>query len=347
MNIGISVYLGTPFEENEKIIKKAREAGVSYAFTSLQIPEERITDYEMTARTLIKKCRDSGIRLITDVSPETMKKLSCDTLEELADWGITALRLDYGSSPEEIVKLSEKFMLVLNASTITEGDIEGWRRAGAEFSRFIACHNYYPKPYTGLSADYVGNMNARLKALGFRTMAFIPGDKVLRGPLFEGLPTIEEHRFDRSNIMLHILQLYYDMSCDMAAVGDVDISDEAWADIGSLNRNVIPLKASVAPGYKYVIDCVHHDRIDSSSYLFRSVESRKYKTAVAPENCKERKAGSICLSNSGYLRYEGELEITRLDMESDERVNVIGHIDPSCLKYLPYIRQGMGILLTE
>ena len=33
--------------------------------------------------------------------------------------------------------------------------IQNWAAAGADFTRFAACHNYYPKPYTGLSLDRV------------------------------------------------------------------------------------------------------------------------------------------------------------------------------------------------
>ena len=69
------------------------------------------------------------------------------------------------------------------------------------------------------------------------------------------------------------------------------------------------------------------------------------KNKIQPENCVERKKGSICISNSKYLRYEGEVEIARQDLPRDERVNAIGHVDLEDLKYLPYIKNEIGIKL--
>lgn len=345
MKIGISIYLGTNMDMNIEILKKAKAAKISYAFTSLQIPEENVDDYETGTKSLLEKCKEFGIQLIADASPETVKKLSCNTIEELETWGITSIRLDYGYLPEEVARLSKVFQIVVNASTVTAKDIHDWKNAKADLSKFIACHNYYPKEYTGLSIEKVHEINENLKIEGLQTMAFVCGDMTMRGPLYAGLPTVEEHRFNKKDIMLHILELYFDAKCDMVMVGDVDISEEAWKNIETLNQNAIEIKAKLNEKYHFISGMIHHDRIDSSSFIFRSTESRMLKNRIQPENCMERKKGSICISNSKYLRYEGEVEIARQDLPQDERVNVIGHVDPAYLKYLPYIKNGMGIKL--
>ncbi len=121
----------------------------------------------------MEQCRDAGINLIVDVSPVTLEKLGCTSFDELLSLGITYIRLDFGFTAEKTVELSEKFHIVFNASTISQEDIQDWAAAGADFTRFAACHNYYPKPYTGLSLDRVKEMNQRLKILGFTTMAFV------------------------------------------------------------------------------------------------------------------------------------------------------------------------------
>ncbi|WMJ86417.1 MupG family TIM beta-alpha barrel fold protein [Anaerocolumna sp. MB42-C2] len=347
MKIGISIYLGTDLDKNIEILKKAKAAGITYAFTSLQIPEESVVDYEKETKKLLEKCIEYGIRLVADASPETVKKLSCNTIEELANWGITSMRLDYGYSPKEIVKLSKSFKIVLNASTITAEDIQDWKNAKADLSKFIACHNYYPKEYTGLSIQRVREINEYLKMEGFQTMAFVPGNKTMRGPLFAGLPTVEEHRFRKDDIVLNMLELYFDAKCDMVMVGDVDVSEKAWENIEMLNQNMIEMKVVLDKKYHFISSVIHHDRIDSSCFIFRSVQSRMSKNRIQPENCIERKKGSICISNNKYLRYEGEVEIARQDLPQDERVNVIGHVDSAYLKYLPYIKHGMGIKLNN
>jgi len=344
---GISIYLGTSPDKNMEILKKAKAAGISYAFTSLQIPEENVDDYERETKKLLEKCKKYGIQLIADASPETVKKLSCSTIEELEAWGISSIRLDYGYSPKDIAKLSKTFQIVLNASTVTAKDIQDWKNAKADLSRFIACHNYYPKEYTGLSIERVREINEYLKTEGFQTMAFVPGNMIMRGPLFAGLPTVEAHRFSKNDIVLNMLEMYFDARCDMVMTGDVDISEEAWKNIEMLNQDIIEIKAAIDKKYHFISGVIHHDRIDSSSFIFRSVESRMLKNRIQPENCVERKKGSICISNSKYLRYEGEVEIARQDLPQDERVNVIGHMDSAYLKYLPYIKNGMGIKLNN
>jgi len=42
----------------------------------------------------------------------------------------------------------------------------------------------------------------------------------------------------------------------------------------------------------------------------------------------------------------GELEIARVDLPAEERVTVIGQVDPAYVKYLPFIRQGLGVKLV-
>lgn len=92
---------------------------------------------------------------------------------------------------------------------------------------------------------------------------------------------------------------------------------------------------------------IHHDRPDSSVLIFRSQESR---TTLKPDSVSTdagaglpRKAGSIAVSNSGYGRYEGELEIARVDLPGDERMNVAGHITPEAMELLPFIKRGFGV----
>lgn len=346
MKAGISIYLGTGLNQNIEILKKAKEADISFGFTSLQIPEEQVGDYEGETRKLLAICREYGIRLIADIGRDTVSRLSCNSIKELRDWGITSIRLDDGYSPEETAALSNVFEIVFNASTVMDEEIRGWENAGADLFRFIACHNYYPKEYTGLSLEKVRWINERLKLKGFQTMAFVPGDRTMRGPLCQGLPTVEAHRFAKEEVALHMLELSADGACDLVLTGDVDLSDEGWRRVGMLNRGRIGLGVSLKPAYAYLAEIIHHDRRDSSEYLFRSVESRALKRTVEPENCVRRKRGSVCISNRQYGRYEGEVEITRQDLPADGRVNVVGQVDQDDLKYLPYLKHGIGVQLN-
>ena len=106
------------------------------------------------------------------------------------------------------------------------------------------------------------------------------------------------------------------------------------------------LRAEIRPEYSFERGIIHHDRPDSSDLVFRSQESRQYKQRILPEKICGRPAGSISLSNEKYRRYMGELEVARVDLPADERLNIIGHVAPEDIRYLAYIRQGLGIKFT-
>ncbi len=348
MNTGISIYFSSGMEKNERLIKKAIKSGVKYAFTSLHIPEETGIDYRSDVLKLLSMCREGGLNLIVDVGPETLEKFETDSIAELKELGITHVRLDYGFDAKETVEISKDFYVVFNASTIMEEELLEWKKYGADFTRFAACHNFYPKQFTALSLKRTKEMNQRLQYLGFTTMAFVPGNLELRGPLFEGLPTVEEHRERKDQVLLNMLELFYDGFCDVVLIGDVDVEEKDWKDIQCLSHDYVELKADILSTYEFVRDTIHHDRPDSSEYVIRSQESRQYDRNIKPDHENQsqvRKQGSICISNEDYLRYMGELEIARVDLPGEDRVNIIGQVHDSHIKYLPYVQKGLGVKL--
>ncbi len=340
---GSSLYLGTGYEKNKKIVEKARQANVKYAFTSLHIPEESVDDYAAEVNKLLNLCKSCGISLIVDIGPRTLEKLGYRSFADLKQTSISHLRVDYGFTYQQIIDLSKDFNIVFNASTLLESDIRELQKLNADFTRFSACHNFYPKPLTGLSVEKTRSINENLRRLGITTMAFVPGDKELRGPLGLGLPTVEEHR--GTDVLLNTLQLIKGCCTDIVLVGDIDISDAAWKQVSELSQGYVSLKAEINPEYSFIKDEVHHDRPDSSEYVIRSQESRVYASQgklFTADEIKQRNKGSISVGNEGYLRYSGELEIARRDLNPESKVNVIGQVDADYLKYLDYVTDGMG-----
>jgi len=343
--IGISLYVGAGHEYNEKILIKAKQAGASIAFTSLHIPEEKSGDYRQEVIYYLALCHEAGISLMIDVGPRTLEKLGLQTLQQLKSLYVTHIRVDYGFSMEEIAALTKDFTVIFNASTLTRDEISELRRYQADFTHIQACHNYYPKPYTALSIEHVKEINVFLHQQEIATMTFVAGDKDLRGPLYEGLPTVEEHR--HQDVLLSILQAQQAES-DLVLIGDPDVSDKVWQQMADLNQNVVRLSATLNDNEKHLFGTLHHDRPDSSAHVFRSQESRTYASAgetVKPDNTIFRSAGSITISNELFLRYSGELEIARKELPADPRVNVIGHLSEEAMKYLPYLTSGRGIIL--
>lgn len=347
MKAGISIYFGDGVEENLRAIERARRAGVTHAFTSLHIPEEGGIDYAGEARRLLCALRDAGIGLIADVGPDTCDKLGCARMEELEDLGFTHLRLDYGFTDRQTVELSKRFRIVFNASTITKDQIAAWRAAGADLSRFSACHNYYPKRYTGLDLACVRAANMQLAAQGFETIAFVPGDGRLRGPLYEGLPTVEAHRDQADRLARNMLQLAQEAKTDVVLVGDPGLTEASWSRMGQLCAGYVDVRCELQPGYEYLLGQIHHDRPDSSAHVFRSQESRtSLRPAAVPADATAgapRPAGCIAVSNERYLRYEGELEVSRADLPGDERMNVAGRVRSCDRDLLPLVCNGFGV----
>jgi len=352
MKTGFSYYFGTAPAQNDSVFEKAKRAGMNYVFTSLHIPEEQVADYARRVRTFLADCSAANLNCMVDVSPHTLEKLACTSYEDLKAMGVDYLRLDFGFSDEEIVRLSQTFHIVLNASTMGRADVERLRALGADFSRFVASHNFYPKPLTGLSLERVAEANRYFKSLGFLTMAFVAGDAVYRGPLFSGLPTVEDQR--NTDVLHNMLALFHETQSDVVLIGDVDVSDKVWRQIDAFNQGFVTLRADVDASFSHLKHTLHHDRPDSSPYVVRSVESGALRAQGVGQHVpksstaqtKVRQKGAICLSNEAYLRYEGELEIARLDLPPEERVNIVGQVHPEDLQYLKYIKDGFGFVLV-
>lgn len=350
MKTGISIYLSFGIGLNKEVIRKAKAAGASYGFTSLHIPEEDYDDYKKRVEELLKLTHDAGIELITDVEGDTPSKLGLDKMEDLLNYGVTSIRLDYGFTDEDVVRLSRNFNIVWNASTVNPFDIRKWEKLGADIDRFTACHNYYPKPYTGLDLNDVRDTNKTLKSFGYTVSAFVPGDRTFRGPLNQGLPTIEDHRNTKEDLVANMMDLY-SVYTDIVMVGDVDISDDNWNRLSDLSNGFIRLHATFEKSAfaQKICGNLNHERPDSSPYIIRSQETRIcFKDFYIPAyNTIECGPGAICLSNDDYPRYKGEVEICRVARPADPKLNVIGQIVPDDLKYLPYIKNGMGFVIEE
>ena len=91
-------------------------------------------------------------------------------------------------------------------------------------------------------------------------------------------------------------------------------------------------------------------RIDSPKSLIRVQESREYATpgeVIEPSRTSERPLGSITIDNKNYGRYSGEVQILRESFGKDDRVNVIGQVDPQYVPVLRNIPNGAKIRLTK
>ena len=57
--------------------------------------------------------------------------------------------------------------------------------------------------------------------------------------------------------------------------------------------------------------------------------------------------GAITLDNQGYGRYQGEIQICKTTLQSNPKVNVIGHVIANDLSMLVLIKRTLELNLNQ
>ena len=344
-NLGYSLYLST-FAAQCPALRGLADSGAP-VFLSLHISEEFDASFCARAEEACHALADMGYRIIADVSVKTVAQFGCTDLTELAEkLRLWALRIDYGFSVSEIQAMAEKMPIVLNASTTT---VEDARAIAAKGGCVMAMHNFYPRPETGLDEDYFREITESLRQAGLKVLAFIPGDARKRGPVFEGLPTLEAHRHILPSAAFADLALNYGL--EAIFVGDPGISRKEIDRIDRFCREgILSIPCEIQEDWQYLYDQVFTCRIDSPKRLVRFRESRIYSCqgpTTEPANCVPRTRGSLTIDNLRYGRYSGEIMLIRSDLPADDRVNVIGHVPENALLLLDLIGRGRKFTLVR
>ena len=204
--LGFSVYLGHDLTaENYNYLLMMRNSGFMCVFTQLGVPDTENDIVLKRLANLVNWCQKLDLKIVADVSEEVLHKLNINGVDQIKSLNLTGLRVDDGFAMETIAKLSKEMPIVLNASTITQDDIDNLKYSNANFDNLTAGHNFYPRPETGLDAHWMQEKNKWLRSYNLKTAAFISGNGKLRGPIFAGLPTLEKQR--NENPLAAILEL--------------------------------------------------------------------------------------------------------------------------------------------
>ena len=342
--LGFSIYPST-WQEKRKQLSSLFQEG-SAVFTSLHISEEFSDAYVGQVEEMMAYLNETGYEVIADVSRRSLEIFSEDSLVSLAErLKIDVLRVDYGFTQEEILLAAQKVPVCFNASTLTEEDLMVLKETG---KTFYAMYNFYPRPETGIDREQFMKRNELLKHYGLGVMAFIPGESEKRRPLYDGLPTLEEHRHQKPYVSFVDLMNGYGIK--HIFVGDGLLTEEEAEPIRLLlEEGVYSIPVSTLEK-EDLLSKNFTVRIDSPQSLIRVQESREYATpgaVIEPSHTTERKLGSITIDNKNYGRYSGEVQILRETFERDDRVNVIGQVDPCYHSLLKNIPNGAKIRLTK
>jgi hypothetical protein len=321
---GLSVYVGLEgytLTENLQYIEEAKKHGVELVFTSAHMPEmDKNFKNELSA--IISKVQELSMKLIIDVSKPMTDHFQVPE-------GTYALRLDYGFSDADIVKLSRESecFIELNASTITRQKMESLISQGLNVNNIRLSHNFYPKKHTGLTREKVQEQNDYFRSLGLDVLMYLPSKAGRRPPLFEGLPTVEQHR----NLPLSIiLQECFMLGATEVCFGDAYASADEIDQAVHFSSDMMLLPLRLVKGLSdeelNIIKSIHRTRIDEPADLKRSTGYRG-KVNIKPFNTVSRPRFCVTIDNEGYLRYQGELNIVMNELESDPKVNVVGYLE--------------------
>ncbi|WP_445492440.1 MupG family TIM beta-alpha barrel fold protein [Niallia sp. 03133] len=331
--IGISFYLNDPSAEER--IRDAGKKGVENAFTSLHIPEES-GDLVNRAKQLLQIAKNNGIDVYADVSDHTPRHLGLSSLYDLQSLGVVGIRLDDFFEKETVVELSKHFKIALNASILFENQLKALLDRGLDNNQLIAWHNFYPRVETGLDETFFIEQNKLYNKYAIPVCAFVPGKGQKRGPLFNGLPTLEKHRkwdpFHAAVELLHngVKHIY---------IGDPEAGENVLEQLIQYEKEAImPIRIECS----YLKEKMYKTRPDAARDVIRLMNTRS-KATIDPLHLAPRPKGSITMDNVLYGRYQGEIQITKTDLPLDERVNVIGRVVKEDLHLLDYIKPGQSI----
>lgn len=329
IEFGISIYLSTNIEMNSEYLLKAKKVNSSFVFTTINMPEEN-DELKKDISKVVDLCKKNKMKLIVDINANSKKYIK--------DYENVYYRIDDGLSNDEIIALAKNNYVVLNSTTLDEEDLKYFKLKGVDFSKLYSLHNYYPKVYTGVSLKFLKKRNEIYKKYGLKTMAFIPGD-LKRGPIFEGLPTVEEHRY--MDILQASLELIAN-DTDVILLGDLNIKEENWERLKYLLKGIVPLRIN-----KNILkNRIFENRKDYSNYVVRNIKRDIVLDTIVEIN-KNIEKGDILVTDEKGLRYKGDLEIAlkNLNKLNDGRRIVASVIDKDkgLLDYLSIINKFIFI----
>lgn len=350
MSYGISIYFGldNTVEENIKLLVDAHELGFTRIFTSLHIPEANYSILKTQVHEFFKLAKKYNMDIISDISPNTFKFLDLEPmdLKGLGDMGVKTIRIDFGYTEEEISKMTKNpygIKIQLNASTITEEFFENLDIYSPNYRNVDALHNFYPRVGTGISEECMKEKNTILSKRGIRACAFVGSNNRKRGPLHDGLPSLEDHRgIEVREAANHL----YALGNKSVFIGDSLPSKSELEDLSELCPDAVELCIELKEYDNVTLRLItetYTQRTDEARDAIRASESRLLLKGdkIKPLNTVDKEYGDITIDNENYMRYMGELQILKFSQKGDYRTNVVASVLQKHFYLLKYINGGV------
>lgn len=350
--LGLSIYPDkSPINEMKDYLELGAKHGFTRIFSCLLSAEKDPALIKEEFLEINRFAHSLGYEVIVDVAPRIFSKLgiSYQDLTFFHEIEADGIRLDQGfTGLEESLMTFNPFNLLIevNMSNNTH-TIDTVMDYEPNADNLIACHNFYPHVYSGLSEEHFKNCTSRFKKHGLRTAAFISSNE--EGsfgpwPVTDGLPTLELHRNKPISAQAkHLIALG---GIDDVIISNCYASEEEMKSLEVMRKDMVTFDVVLNPEIpnlmeKIVLNEMHFNRGDVSGNYLRSTQSRvKYKGENfelfnAPAMLKR---GDLIIESSLYGHYAGELQIALTDMKNSGKSNVVGRISEDELFILDAIK---------
>lgn len=338
--LGLSIYPEkSTMEEIEAYLALGKKYGFTRIFSCLLSVTKSPEEIKEEFLQLNRFAHNLGYEVIVDVSPRVFGELgiSYQNLVFFHEIEADGIRLDQGFTglEESLMTFNPydlKIEVNMSNNTHTIDTIMDYQ---PKESHLIACHNFYPHIYSGLSLEHFMSCTSRFKKHGLRTAAFVTSQ--VEGsygpwPVTDGLPTLELHRYLPVEVQAkHLIALG---GIDDIIISNCFASEEEMKALSSMRKDMVTFQVDLVSELpelmeKIVLEEMHFNRGDVSGNYLRSTQSRvKFKGEHfplfhAPEIIRR---GDVIIESSLYGHYAGELQIALSDMKNSGKSNVVGHI---------------------
>jgi hypothetical protein len=354
-HFGVCVFVGTDLALGPQIefLREALHRGAGLVMTSLHLPEMEMDRAVVECAAVAAETRGAGAFFFADISELTLRRAGAtpSDLRPLADLGLDGVRPDYGFEPDQLVAMgrADRVRLVLNATDTRDETLLILKGKGVALDGGWAVHNYFPRPETGISMARLAAAG-RLRRLGLGVAGFVASASTRRGPIHEGLPTVEDLRdapcADAAGV------LFASHAVDAVLLGDPSLDSSELAALADAAANaVVRIRARVAAASENPTQVAQAERqVMEHRHTVWGLSDALVRTgnpalgpaagAIAPRPGAPRPAYSVTVDNDRYLRFSGTLHIVRRDLPADERVNVVGAVDPRDRRLVDLLEPG-------
>lgn len=352
--VGTSFYLGIPDSTRHSAydcVEIAADLGIQHFFTTVQMPEADITGTLDEFRRIGTMCTRRELRVMADAHPIAFRRVggSVRDLEPFREIGITDLRLDAGFGDEAVQELmgSAKkvgMSLVINASPQTPASLQELKRRGLTLEGAVACHNYYPRMESGMSARYLAAQTDLLHGEGMLVMGFVASQKHHRYITNEGLSTIERHRYVEPHRACR--ELLTRKWCDHVYIGDQTDDEQELKQLVEARDNPhlvlrVAVREDANPNAAAIAFGRLHQHLPQEFEVTYRARGDRQRVGVAviepPRTAVERPRGTVAVDTVLIPRYGGEIHISKVDLPADFRTTVVGHVIEDDMVFLDAI----------